>query len=143
MDESYRQYFDTFVASGCIWIVLYFIANWSVKKFIVKRYTQETNLSDTFFFSNHAPFVKYLPAHLSAGFYATHLVVFAWAWKAVNFIKMKRPNVTYFDDIPNREYVMKHFNKKEIAKAKCVIISGTIFLFHMLTCLILDKIIPK
>lgn len=130
---------DLFAASGCLWIALYLFANFSVKKFIVKRYTQETNLSETKFFAEHAQFVKYLPDNLSAGFYATHLVIFAWAWNIVRFIKVKRPNVTYFDDIPNPEFVMQHFSKKEIANAKRVIVSGAIFFVHIISCIILFK----
>jgi len=143
MDEPHRLIFELFGASGGIWMVLYLISYFSAKKFIVKRYREETHLSETRFFTKHAPFIKYLPDHLSAGFYVTHLVSFAWAWKFINFIKEKRPQVTYFDDIPNPNFVTQHFTKSEIAKAKRVIASGMTLFLYLLSYLVLVQIWPE
>lgn len=143
MNDLGKLIVELFSLSGCFWILFYLYSNYSIKGFIVKRYIQETNLSNTVFFREHAPFIKSLPDFLSAGFYATHLLVFVWGWKFVMYIKTKNPDVSYFSDISNREYVTRHFTNQEILKAKRVLISGIIFFMHILAYFFIICIWPE
>jgi hypothetical protein len=132
MNDSIKLIVELFSLSGCFWILFYLYSNRVIQGFIVKRYVEETELSNTLFFHKHATFIKNLPDFLSAGFYATHLMAFVWGWGFIQFIKKKRPNISYFNDITHPGDVTMHFSKQEIAKAKRLLISGIIFFLHIL-----------
>lgn len=132
MSDPEKFFMELFSLSGCFWIIFYLYANYAVRGFIVKRYIQETELCNTLFFKKYACFITKLPDFLSAGFYATHLIIFVWGWGFVKYIKAKRPNISYFDDIARPEYVTRHFTVREIAKAKMLLLSGIVFLLHVL-----------
>lgn len=109
--------------SLCSWGLLYLCAQYTIKKFIVDRYENETDLMETAFFENHVPFVKYLPGMLSAGFYGTHLNMCLWGWSFFGKRKV-------FKDIDDPATVVGHFSKKEIWKVKWVFICGMILFAH-------------
>lgn len=143
MNDSIKLFSELFSLSGCFWIIFYLFSNFAIKGFIVKRYTRETDLSNTLFFRKYATFINGLPDFLSAGFYATHLLIFVWGWKIVQYFNEKRTNIPYFMDIKDPEYGTSHFTKREIAKAKRVLISGIIFFMHVIMYFLLICIHPE
>ena len=106
------------ILSAGFWLILGFISILFINGYIVKRYEVETQLSKTIYFTNYMPFVKYLPKFFRSGFYVVHLLHFVWFWKFVKFVKEKRPNAGYFDDIRAPEEITRHFSSRDILKAK-------------------------
>ena len=66
-----------FIQCSCMGTDLH-LYKFLLKKFIVSRYKQETNLIQTTFFRNQVPFILCLPDYLSAGFFGTHLMMCVW-----------------------------------------------------------------
>ena len=95
----------------------------SIMKFIVKRYEQETDLLNTVFFKEHVPFSRYLRSFHSSAFYACHLLMCAWGWRLYG----KRKN---FRDIENPEVVTQHFTTNEIWRVKRAMIAVGIVVLH-------------
>jgi hypothetical protein len=112
-----------FAISGCIWLICGFYLTIKIKRFIVKRYEQETNLLETVFFREHATFTQYLPDFFSSSLYNAHLLMCVWGWRLYKNRKM-------FRDIDNPEIITQHFSAKEIHQAKCYLISGIMFVMH-------------
>jgi hypothetical protein len=125
-----------FAVSLCAWGLIYIFSNLQLRKFIVSRYKEETNLSQTAFFRNHVPFVLYLPDFLSAGFFGTHLMMCVWGWQFFGKRKV-------FIDIENPNLVIQHFSRKEIRKVKWVLMSGLILFAHGIAYYILLSIFPE
>ncbi len=117
--------------SGGLWMILGFCIGLSIQRFIVKRYEQETDLSQTVFFLQYMPFAKYLPNFFCSPLYIGHLLTFVWGWKMVRYIKENRKKVKYYDDISSPEDVTRHFSKKEIRKVKWFAISCLIIIIHI------------
>jgi hypothetical protein len=128
--------------SGGFWLLFGLYVIFSIKKFIVRRYEEETDLGQTIFFTKHMPFAKYAPDFFSSSFYAGHLLSFVWGWKFIKFIKEKRPNVTYFDDIDSPDVVIRNFSAKEIRRIKLVAIIIVILFLHGIAFCIFHFIWP-
>ena len=128
--------------SGGFWLLFGLYVIFSIKKFIVRRYEEETDLGQTIFFTKHMPFAKYAPDFFSSSFYAGHLLSFLWGWKFIKFIKEKRPNVTYFDDIDSPDVVIRNFSAKEIRRIKLVAIIIMILFLHGIAFCIFHFIWP-
>jgi hypothetical protein len=128
--------------SGGFWLLFGLYVIFSIKKFIVRRYEEETDLGQTIFFTKHMPFAKYAPDFFSSSFYAGHLLSFVWGWKFIKFIKEKRPNVTYFDDIDSPDVVIRNFSAKEIRRIKLVAIIIMILFLHGIAFCIFHFIWP-
>ena len=129
--------------SLCSWGVYGLYTIICVKRFIIKRYEERTDLGRTIFFSRHMPFAKYMPDFFSSSLYSGHLLSFLWGWRFIKFIKEKRKNVNYFDDIDNPEVVTCHFSSKEIMSVKRVAIIGGILLLHGIAYFIFRSIWPE
>jgi hypothetical protein len=89
------------------------------------------------------PFAKYLPDFFSAPLYTGHLLTFVWGWRFVKFIKEKRKNVKYYDDINSPEEVVRHFSSKEIRRAKRFVVICFIVIGHIIAYNILGSIWPE
>lgn len=133
LDKCLAQFF---AMSLCTWGLIYLFTNLQLMKFIVNRYKKETNLSQTAFFRHHVPFVLYLPDFISAGFFGTHLMMCIWGWRLFGKRKV-------FRDIDNPDLVIQHFSRKEIRKAKWVLMSGLILFAHGVVYYILSAIWPE
>ena len=131
-----------FAISLCGWGLFGLFVIFSIKKFIIRRYEEETELGQTIFFTKHMPFAKYAPDFFSSSFYAGHLLSFLWGWKFIKFIKEKRPNVTYFDDIDSPDVVTSNFSAKEIRRIKLVAIIIMILFLHGIAYCIFHFIWP-
>jgi hypothetical protein len=129
--------------SGCFWGLFCLWRGLSIQRFIVKRYEVETNLSQTIYFTQLSPFVKYLPDFFSSPLYLGHLLLFVWGWRVVKFIKEKRKIIYYYDDIDKPEDVTRHFSEKEIRKAKRFVLSGFIIAIHGIAYCIFRSIWPE
>jgi hypothetical protein len=129
--------------SGGFWMILGLCVGLSIQRFIVNRYEQETDLSQTLFFSQYMPFAKYLPDFFSSPLYIGHLLSFVWGWKLVKYIKENRNKVKYYDDINSPEDVIRHFSNKEILKVKWFAISCLIIAVHMVAYYIFGFIWPE
>ncbi len=103
-----------------------------LRKFIVKRYEDETNLGRTLFFREHMPFSKNIPDLFSFSLYCTHLLAFLWGWRFIKFIKEKRPTVTYFNDIDSPEFVTHHFSAQEIKRVKMFAMIYLMLFLHVI-----------
>ena len=125
------------------WLLFSIYSFLTVKKFIVKRYEKETGLINTIYFTKHYTFIQALPDILASCIYATHLLTFTWGWKFVEFIKNRRKNVIYYDDIENPEKVTCHFSRKEIRSVKISAICMLIVILHIVGMEIIEFIWPK
>ena len=136
MSSSFGLLLDFFAFSACFWTLFYLFSNLRIKKFIVSRYKEETNLTRTAFFRNHVPFVLYLPDFISAGFFGSHLMMCVWGWRIFGQRKA-------FKDINDPNDVICHFSKKEIQRVKWVLISGLVFFGHGIAYFIFRLIWPE
>ncbi len=130
------HFIGLFSLSVGFWGLFCLYCIFSVKKFIVKRYEHETNLTDTIFFNEHFTFAKYKPDFLKSGLYATHLTMCLWAWRFYGKKKI-------FRDIDNPEIVISHFSKKEIFRVKRVVVIAGIITFHCIAFYIIRYIWPE
>ncbi len=121
--------------SACIWLLLGLCSIFSIKKFIVRRYEEETDLLKTLYFKEHLPFAQYLPGFLSSGLYAAHLLICVWGWRFYGKKKI-------FRDIENREFITQHFSKTEIFRVKRTFFIAVIVVFHAIGMDIIDWIWP-
>jgi hypothetical protein len=133
---------DIFALSFGFWMVYGVYSILKIKGFMVERYERKTQLHQTLYFRRYLPFTKYLPDFFSSGMYVAHLLWFVWFWKVVLFIKKKRPQVNYFDDIDSPEDVTKHFTDKEIGLAKRPAYAFAILFIHVIVFYILKQIFP-
>jgi hypothetical protein len=122
--------------SLCAWGLIYLFSNFQLRKFIVSRYKEETNLTQTAFFRNHVPFILYFPDFLSAGFFGTHLMMCVWGWRLFG---KRKP----FKDIDDPNQVIRHFSKKEIRRVTWVLASGFILFAHGIAYFIFRSIWPE
>lgn len=129
--------------SLCSWGIFGLYIILSIKRFIVKRYEEDTDLGRTVFFTLHMPFAKHMPGFFSSSLYCGHLLTFVWGWKFVKFVKEKRPKVTYFSDIDSPEFVTRHFSAKEIRRVKLVAIIGMILFLHIIAFYCFKSIWPE
>lgn len=136
MSDSIKIIVELISLSGCSWGLLYLYEIFIIKKFIVSRYKLETDLTKTAFFTDHVPFVLYFPDYFSAGFFGTHLMMCVWGWRFFGKRKV-------FRDIDDPNVVIRHFSKKEIRRAKWVLISGFIFFGHGIAYFIFRSIWPE
>ena len=129
--------------SACSWTIFGLYMALSIQRFIVKRYQEETDLSRTYFFSRHMPFARHLPNFFSSPLYSSHLLMFVWGWKFVKFVKEKRKNVKYYDDIIGPEEITRYFSRKEIRRVKISTIVYLIIIAHVIAYYIFGLIWPN
>lgn len=112
-----------FFISLCGWGLFCLYLIFSVKCFINRRFEEETDLLNTKAFREHLTFIRYLPNHMAASIYATHLIELMWLW---NWIKNRKA----YTDIKNPEYILQHFSKKELRRVKWFAVSMIIIILH-------------
>ena len=122
--------------SSAFWVLFYVFGNLSISGFLTKRYKAETDLINTVFFAEHATFIRILPAFLSGGFFASHLMMCEWGWRFYGNKKM-------FKDIDSPKEVLQHFSAGEIRRVKIVQISGIILFLHVVAFFILKILWPE
>lgn len=61
MNKSSEFIIDLFALSGGFWLLFSFYTSFRIRRFIVKRYEQETDLLNSIYFKEHATFTRYLP----------------------------------------------------------------------------------
>lgn len=143
MRDTIEHFAQIFAVSLCAWGLFALFLILRIKRFIVKRYEEETDLGRTAFFTNHMPFAKYMPDIFSSSLYCGHLLAFVWGWKAVQFIKEKRKKVTYFSDIESPDFVTRHFSAQEIRRVKLTVVVGAILFLHGIAYLVFRYIWPE
>ena len=107
-----------------------------IRRFIIKRYEQETDLLNTVFFKEHATFTRYIPDFFSSPLYILHLTTFVWGW---NYFRKRKA----YRDIKNAEDVTMYFSPKEIRRVKWFAINGIILIAHGIAYLIFRSIWPE
>jgi hypothetical protein len=122
--------------SLCLWGLCALYCHFSIMRFIVKRYEQETDLLNTVFFTKHATFARYLHSFHSSAIYTSHLLMCTWGWRFYR----KRKN---FRDIENPEVVTRHFSSNEIWRVKRTAIVGGIVVLHWIAYFIFKTIWPE
>jgi hypothetical protein len=131
-----ERFFGIFSLSTCAWGLYALYCIFSIMRFIVKRYEQETDLLNTVFFTKHATFARYLHSFHSSAIYASHLLMCIWGWRFAR----KRKN---FRDIENPEVVTRHFSSNEIWRVKRAGIALGIVVLHGIAYVIFKAIWPK
>jgi hypothetical protein len=136
MNESSEYIIDLFALSGGFWLLFAFYTSFRIRRFIVKRYEQETDLLNTVFFKEHASFTRYLPNFFSSVTYTTHLLMCIWGW----WLYSKRK---VFRDVQDPNLVIQHFSPKEIRRVKQFAINGAILVAHGIAFFVFRSIWPK
>lgn len=129
--------------SAGVWGLCCLFTGLSIQRFIIKRYEDETDLSQTMYFTQFMPFAKYLPNFFSAPLYSGHLLTIVWGWRYVEFVKRKRKKIKYFEDISRPEDITRHFSKKEIGRVKRFAIIGFIVIIHIIAYYVFQSIWPE
>lgn len=112
-----------YLISTCSWMLIWIVAHFSVMRFIVPRYEEETGLIDTTYFRKIIPFARYIPSFWSSIFYYIHLLFFLWFWRWIQ-------NSKFLNDIDNREEVTGNFTSKEVWLVKLDLVSIILFAIH-------------
>lgn len=107
-----------------------------IRRFIVKRYEEETDLLNTVFFREHAIFTRHIPDFFSSPMYVSHLLMCLWGWQIYEGKKM-------FRDIKDPSLVTRHFSPKEIRRVKWFVINGMVLIAHGVAYLIFRSIWPE
>ena len=136
MNESSEYIIDLFALSGGFWLLFAFYTSFRIRRFIVKRYEQETDLLNTVFFKEHASFTRYLPNFFSSVTYTTHLLMCVWGW----WLYRKRK---VFRDVKDPNFVIQHFSPKEIRRVKWFAINGSILVAHGIAFFVFRFIWPE
>ena len=63
-----EHFAQIFAVSLCAWGIYSLYISFRIRRFIIKRYEQETDLLNTIFFKEHAKFTRYLPYLFSCVF---------------------------------------------------------------------------
>ncbi len=99
--------FGLFVPVAFLMIAFGFMVHVTQRRYIVRRYEEETKLADTEkFFEITRPWVTMFP-FLRAGIYSMHLLIIM-----CRSDKSMKKNL-YFKDSPSRAEILSHFSKKE------------------------------
>lgn len=130
------QFVGFLCTSACLWLLFNIYQIIRIEHFIVKRYEKETDLLNTVFFTNHVPFVRYLPNFFSSAIYNGHLMMCLWGWRYFRTRKV-------FKDIKESTFVTQHFTKKEIRKVKRYGISLMFLILHGIAYCIFRFTWPK
>ena len=125
MTNSIELYLDLFAFSGCFWIICSLWASFSIQRFLVKRYEEETDLLHTKFFKEHVSFSTYIPNFFSTAIYAGHLLMCIWGW---NYFGTKK----VYNDVGDPHIILDHFTKNELYKVKRYAIVGGITTLHFM-----------
>jgi nitrate reductase NapE component len=100
--------FGLFVPGGILLCAFqFFFLSFIQRRYIIKRYEEETNLAETEkFLEVYRPFIIMFPS-LKPGCYSTHLLlVMLWSDETL------KKNI-HFKDSPSRKELLSHFSKKE------------------------------
>jgi hypothetical protein len=135
-NDTIKLFLELISASGCFWLLFAFYNSFRIRKFIIKRYEQETDLLDSIYFKKHATFTRYLPNFFSSALYISHLITFLWGW---NYFKKRKA----YRDIEDANEVIRHFSNQEIRRVKWFAINGAIFIAHGIAYLIFLTIWPE
>jgi hypothetical protein len=136
MSDSIELLIDLFALSLCSWGLSGLYSIFSVMKFIVKRYEQETDLLNTIYFKEHATFTRSMPNFFSSAIYTSHLLTFIWGW---NYFRKRK----VYQDIKEPTFVTHNFTKKEIRKVKRYAFSFLILIFHVIAYYVFRSIWPE
>jgi hypothetical protein len=134
-----------FSISMCSWGVYCLYTSIRIMLFIIKRYEEETNLSQTKYFKEWMPWAKHMPSFLKSVHYASHLWTFCSCRKNNNsdkILKKIRKNKIY-DDIETPEQVTRHFSQKEIRRVKKFMMCAMIVGIHVFADFIFKFIWPE
>jgi hypothetical protein len=134
--NSMEHFAGIFAISLCAWCLYAFYNSFRIRKFIVKRYEQETDLLNSIYFKEHATFTRYLPNFFSSALYISHLITFLWGW---NYFRKRKA----YRDIKDANFVIQHFSPKEIRRVKRFTINGAILIAHGIAYLIFLTIWPE
>ena len=116
------------------WLIFGLYSISSIKKFIIKRYEEETNLLGTAFFREHFAFAPYQPSFFSSGLYAAHLLMCIWGWQ---FFKGR-----VFIDIASPDIITQHFTEEEISRVKRLVFVFLIIFLHLIGMELINWIRP-
>ena len=121
--------------SGCSWLLYAVYNSFRIRRFIIKRYEDETDLLNTIVFKEHVVFTRYLPDFFSSVSYTVHLLICLWGWPLYG-------NKKAFRDIKDPSTVTRHFSQKEIRRVKWFAINGLILISHGIAYLVFRSIWP-
>jgi hypothetical protein len=125
-------------ASLCFWGHFSLYNSFRIRRFIIKRYEQETHLSQTKYFKEWMPWVKHMPPFFKSVMYSSHLWKFAWYWKKNKFeTEKKMGKIEIYDDIKGPEQVTRHFSEKEIRRVKRMALLYLCIALHAVAYLVL------
>lgn len=130
--------------SLCFWGLFGLYTTFRIRRFIIKRYEQETRLSQTKYFKEWVPWAKYVPPFFRSVLYLSHL------WKFVRHrpkhkfaTEKKMGKIDIYDDIKSPEQVTAHFTKKEIRRVKMFVLCGLITAIHAIAYYVSKFIWPE
>lgn len=143
MNISMKLFSQLFAVSFGFWMLYGVYSTLRVRFFIVKRYEQDTELSQTKYFKVTAPWTAYMPAFMRSEVYSSHLWKFVVYWNKDRFEKKKKMGeISVYDDIKSPEQVISHFSKKEINRVKCVALVHLCVLIHLTVLIVFSFIWP-
>lgn len=129
-------YLFIFALGFVFWLLYWLYITIRIKKFIVKRYSQETDLLKKRYFTHHATFAPYYPEFFASTAYSVHLILCLWGWR---FLRSRK----IFIDVKKPEEVTSHFSKKEICMVKKGIVARIILMVHFIGMGILKVTMPE
>jgi hypothetical protein len=110
------------------WLLIFFVQ----RRYIMKRYEEETELSKLVFFSNpifDSFFSGAFFRHLFAGFYTLHLFT---VWLMPDSLRRRLPT---YRDVADRDQVLRHFSKGELVLS--VVIGFMMLVGMTMVCVLL------
>jgi hypothetical protein len=117
-----------------------------VRFFIVKRYEEETNLSQTRYFREMMPWVQHFPPFLRSPIYLAHLLKFRWLGKGNRFDRKRKDSkgdIIYYNDIESPKQVTSHFSEKEIKQVRRAAYTISFFILYIVAFNIFKLIWPE
>ena len=136
MKLSIEHFSQIFAVSLCLWGLFGLYISICIERIIVKRYEEETDLSDTIFFKEQATFTRHIPDFFSSAMYASDLLMCIRGWWL--YAKKKA-----FRDIKDPFFVIQYFSQKEIRKVKWFAISCLIVGLHGIAFFFFQSIWPE
>ena len=145
MGYSIEEFSDHFALSFGFWMLYTLYTSFRIKLFIIKRYEEETSLSQTKYFKEWMPWAKHMPPFLRSAHYASHLSSFCYYNNNSNSDKIlkKVRKKKFYDDIKTPEQVARHFSQEEIRRVKKYMLFALITGVHAILYLIFRFIWPE
>ena len=135
-NETIKLFNELLGLSGCFWLLLIIYTSFRIRKFIVSRYEDETDLLKSIYFREHATFTRHLPDFFSSALYTSHLTTFIWGW---NYFKKRKA----YQDIDDAQRVLRHFSRQEIRRVKWYATNGVILFIHGIAYLVFRSVWPE